>query len=101
MAAARTQTASATTLPFGVLGRPHGVRGEIVLHPFNPDGTRLERLRFPVDVEIVSSSRRRAGQLLTARPFGQGAALLRIAGFDSREVVAELTNAELHVARSA
>jgi 16S rRNA processing protein RimM len=103
MASARDQTlpASATHLSIGVLGRPHGVRGEIVLHPFNPDGTRLERLRFPVDVEIVSGSSRRAGQLLAARPFGQGAALLRIAGSESREAVAELTNSELHIARAA
>jgi 16S rRNA processing protein RimM len=103
MASARDQAPppSPGHLPFGVLGRPHGVRGEIVLYPFNADGTRLERLRMPVDVEIVSHGRRQAGQILTARAFGQGEALLRIAGADSREAVAALTNAELHIARAA
>ena len=103
MASAPDQVAqaSAATLPFGVLGRPHGVRGEIVLHPFNADGTRLDRLRFPVDAEIVWPDRRKAAQLLSARAFGQGQALLRIGGADTRELVAQLTNAELHVARSA
>jgi 16S rRNA processing protein RimM len=103
MASARDQALppSPGHLPFGVLGRPHGVRGEIVLFPFNPDGARLERLRFPIDVEIVSQSRRQAAQILAARPFGQGEALLRIAGVDSREAVAAFTNSELHVMRAA
>jgi 16S rRNA processing protein RimM len=103
MASARNPgaPASATTLPFGVLGRPHGVRGEIVLHPFNPQGARLERLRFPIAVEIVRADRRQPGEVLSARPFAQGQTLLKIAGAETREAVAALTNAELHVARAA
>ena len=35
---------SDTNVPIGVVTRPHGVRGEVRVHPFNPDSTLLGEL---------------------------------------------------------
>jgi 16S rRNA processing protein RimM len=101
-AAGRDQaTAPRGTLSFGVLGRAHGVRGELILRPFNPGGTDLRRLSLPVEVELVMVDRRQTATLVAARPFGDGEALVRLAGVDDRDAAAALTNAELLLPRAA
>jgi 16S rRNA processing protein RimM len=99
--ASATEHPAPGTLPFGVLGRPHGVRGEIVLHPFNAGGTHPRQLRLPVAVVLVASGQRRSATLVAARAFGEGEALVRFEGVDSREAAATLTHAEVQVPRAA
>jgi 16S rRNA processing protein RimM len=101
MASAPDQPVPGATLPFGVLGRPHGVRGELVLHPFNPGGTHPRQLRLPVAVDLIAGGQRRSAKLVSARPLGEGEALVRFEGVDSRDAAAALTHAELQVPRAA
>ena len=92
---------AAAALPFGRLGRPHGVRGEVVLQPFNPGGARLSDLRLPVVVEVALPAGTRTLALVAARPFGEGEALLRLEGVTTREEAAALTHGELRIPRAA
>lgn len=85
------------TLPYGQLGRAHGVRGELSLRPFNPDGLPLEELATPFPATIAGTTTtvmsvvqvRRAGDHF----------LVRFQGVDSREAASELTNREVRLAR--
>jgi 16S rRNA processing protein RimM len=92
-------TSSPERLALGVLGRPHGVRGELVFHAFNPDGAQLPDLNLPLAVELRRSSGSRAAVVVAARPFKDGA-LVRLEGVASREDAAALTGHELCVARA-
>lgn len=90
------------TLPFGRLGRPHGVRGELALRPFNADGEALLDAELPLPVELVAERQgketRRAMTVLAVRPADQ-LLLVRFEGVDTREAAATLTNAELWLPR--
>ena len=95
-------------LALGVLGRPHGVRGEVVFHPHNPGGVRLEELRFPIEAmlgdhvrgaESKVSAPLRPLRMLSARSFGDKS-LVRIEGLAAPEAAAPFTNRELLVPRS-
>jgi 16S rRNA processing protein RimM len=89
-----------TNLPVGVLGRPHGLRGEILLHPFHRGGLRMDRLGLPLQVEIELKGRLRPAELRAAR--GAGAdTLLAFRGVETREAAAALTHAVLHVPRAS
>jgi 16S rRNA processing protein RimM len=93
---------SDTHLPLGVLGRPHGVRGELVFRPHNPAGVRLEELHLPLAVELRSPSGGvQPAQVAAARPFGTEGSLVRLAGIADRDQAARFTNSELHVPRKA
>jgi len=91
-------TEARQTLPFGRLGRPHGVRGEIILRPFNVDGDGLARTALPASVELVRAQDRREMTLVAVRP-ANDAFLVRLEGVDSREQAAALTNFELWLPR--
>jgi len=83
-------------LPFGRLGRPHGIRGEIVLRPFNPRGTDAPSLRTPLVVTVGD----RSMTLVAARPFRE-ALLVRVEGIETRGQAAALTNLDLALPRQA
>jgi 16S rRNA processing protein RimM len=97
----------ADAIGLGVFGRPHGVRGEIVFHPHNPSGARLEELAFPFlaklgdDPRAGSPKRARPDsvKLVGARAFG-AASLVRLEGINDRDVAAGFTNLELLVPRA-
>jgi 16S rRNA processing protein RimM len=92
-------TGTDTHLALGVLGRPHGVRGELVFRPHNMDGTPLWDLDLPLDVRLhPRQGPPQPGRVVAARPFGE-AALVRLAGVDDRDQAARFTNCELHVPR--
>lgn len=97
----------AATLALGVLGRPHGVRGELVFHPHNPGGVRLEELHFPIAATLGDHVRGAESkiatppllvQLLGARAFGDKS-LVRIEGLTAPEAANAYTNRELFVPR--
>jgi 16S rRNA processing protein RimM len=88
------------SLPFGRLGRPHGVRGELALRPFNADGDGLAGQDLPAPVQLVRGQERREMTLLSVRPANE-TLLVRLEGVDTREQAAALTNFELWLARTA
>jgi 16S rRNA processing protein RimM len=95
--------ALAGSLPLGVLGRAHGVRGEMTFRPYNPGGTDLGELRLPLTVELRDRSPSAGSSpatLVSARPFKDGA-LVRFEGIDSPERASSFTNRELCVPRAA
>jgi 16S rRNA processing protein RimM len=87
------------SLPFGRLGRPHGVRGEIALRPFNPDGDWLSGQTLPASVQLVRAQERRQMNLVAARPANE-VLLVRLEGVDTREQAAALTNFEVWLPRA-
>jgi 16S rRNA processing protein RimM len=93
-------SAPSDTLLFGVLGRAHGIRGEIVLRPYNPDGVPIHDLELPLSVELGRGDRRERRTLVRARPF-QGDALVAFEGVVDRDAAAALTGAEVYLPRAA
>jgi 16S rRNA processing protein RimM len=87
----------ADTLAFGVLGRPHGVRGEIKLRPHNPAsrGLALERLML-----VRADGRRTIHEVASLRAVADGY-LVRFADVADRDAAAALTLAEVRVPRAA
>jgi 16S rRNA processing protein RimM len=88
------------TLALGVLGRPHGVRGELVFHAFNPGGVQLADLDLPLAVALRRGSATRSASVVAARPFQDGA-LVVLEGIDSREAAAAFTGYDVCVPRAA
>jgi 16S rRNA processing protein RimM len=88
------------TLPLGTFGRPHGVRGELVLRLFNADGLALEEASLPLAVEVVRGETRAPATLVAVRAMAD-ALLVRLEGVETREAAAAITNAELWVPRGS
>ena len=84
-------------LPLGVLGRPHGVTGEIAFEPFNRAAGRV--LPTPLDVRLIRDASVRDASLVGCRPVHAGL-LLRFAGIDTRDAVAALGGHQLCVPRT-
>jgi 16S rRNA processing protein RimM len=84
-------------LPFGILRRPHGIKGEIVLHPYNPTGARLHAAGLPSRVR-VGDDRQLGVASSKAVPEGW---LVRFDGIVDREAAAALVGEELSVPRRA
>jgi 16S rRNA processing protein RimM len=91
-------TEDAGTLPFGRLGRPHGVRGELSLRPFNAEGAGLCEVELPLRIEVVTERERKEMTLLAVRPAAE-VLLIRMEGVETREQAAALTNAEVWLPR--
>lgn len=100
MSHAEPGSGAADVLPFGRFGRPHGVRGEIALRPYNLEGDGLADVVLPLSVSVVRESSRRELSLLSVRA-SNDVLLVRLEGVETREQAAALTNAELWVPRSA
>jgi len=79
-----------------VLGKPHGVRGEIGLRLFNVGSSSLTELDT---ITVERDGKRETHAVERARPF-TGGLLIALAGIDSREQAAALTNGRVRVARS-
>jgi 16S rRNA processing protein RimM len=86
------------TIAIGVLGKPHGVRGEIGLRLFNP-GSPASLANLPS--LVLERQGKTATHVLTAsRPFGEGF-LVTLQGIGSREQAAALTHSQVLVDRAA
>lgn len=85
------------TIAIGVLGKPHGVHGEIGLRFFN-----LETIAplEPGPVVLARGGRSAPHTITQVRPFGAGL-LVTFAGVESREAAAALTHSEVRVERTA
>jgi 16S rRNA processing protein RimM len=89
-------TYDSRTIAIGVLGKPHGIRGEIGLRFFN-----LKTLAplEPGPVVLERNGRSTPHTVTETRPFGAGL-LITLAGIDSREAAAALTHSEVRIERS-
>jgi 16S rRNA processing protein RimM len=87
-------------LPFGVLRRPHGTSGEILLHLFNSIGAQKAGLVPPARVRLTQSQGFQEVDIVACRPMQEGF-LVRIDGFASREAAATLVGQEIHLPRTA
>lgn len=92
------KAALAQWLPFGVLRRPHGMRGEILLVPYNADADRAWTRTLPVQVRWAKLGRMLDLQIVASRPVKDGL-LIRFASPDSREALAELVGGEVQLER--
>jgi len=86
------------TLLVGVLGRPHGLRGETVLRPHNPAGADLAAVKELILESEAGQRERHAVERI--RRAGEGW-LVKLDGIGSREEADRLTNRVVRVSRRA
>jgi 16S rRNA processing protein RimM len=84
------------TLSVGVLGRPHGIRGDIYFRPHNPRSRAFDEIR---QLWIVKDGPRRLYEVTSMRPVAD-AYIAHLEGVDHREAAAALSLAEVLVARA-
>ncbi|HXU03642.1 MAG TPA: ribosome maturation factor RimM [Polyangia bacterium] len=85
------------TLSVGVLGRPHGIRGDIYFRPHNPRSRAFDDVRRLL---IVREGQRRFYDVTSMRPVAD-AYVAHLDGVEDREAAAALTLAEVRIARAA
>jgi 16S rRNA processing protein RimM len=83
------------TLSVGVIGRPHGVRGDFHFRPHNAHSRAFDDLR---QIWIVRDGQSRRYEVVAMRPVTDGY-VTHLAGVDDREAAAALTLGEVRVAR--
>ena len=86
------------TLLVGVLGRPHGLRGEILLRPHNPAGSDLATVTELIIEREPSEREQRTVERI--RRAGEGW-LVKLEGIGSRDEAERLTNRAVRVRRRA
>ena len=84
------------TLSVGVLGRPHGIRGDVYFRPHNPQSRAFDQVR---QLWLVRDGQRRLYQVKSMRPVAD-AYIAHLDGVESREAAAALSLAEVLVART-
>lgn len=84
-------------IALGAIGRPHGVRGEVRVHRFNPESTLLLELE---SVWLRRGEEARLVKIESARAHGD-AVLLQIEGARGREAAEALRGSEICVPREA
>jgi 16S rRNA processing protein RimM len=87
-------------LPFGVLRRPHGTSGEILLHLFNANSAQGVGLVPLTRVRLARSQEVSEVNLVACRRVQVGF-LVRFEGITSREAAAVLVGQEIHLPRTA
>ena len=86
-------------IELGVIARPHGVRGEVRVHVYNPESTLLEEL---AEVFLIGSEGAEPSlvEIESTRP-GPKTLLLRLAGVTSKEDADALRGYTLCIPRAA
>ncbi|MDZ4696528.1 MAG: ribosome maturation factor RimM [Deltaproteobacteria bacterium] len=89
------------TLPIAIVGRTHGVRGELRVHPFNPNSQALLGPPTPFTVALEPGKPgpvkwMTVGTLRAAHDY----ILLQFAAITDRDVAASLTGSTLRMRRS-
>jgi 16S rRNA processing protein RimM len=75
------------TVVVGVVGRPHGLRGELLLRPYNTRGSALGRARTLI---LDRDGARRRFAVESQRP-ARDTVIVKLAGVDDRDAAAALT----------
>jgi len=85
-------------IALGVVVKPHGIKGEVRVHLFNPDSTLLQSYS-----EVMLRSPEGEVTVVSVSSFGRGKDYIRfqIDGSDSREVAESLRGHELCLPREA
>jgi 16S rRNA processing protein RimM len=89
------------TLPIAIVGRTHGVRGELRVHPFNPNSQALLGPATPFEVALEPGKPgpirwMTVGALRAAHDY----LLLQFASITDRDVASTLTGSTLRMRRS-
>ena len=84
------------TLSVGVIGRPHGVRGDVYFRPHNPQSRAFDEI---TQLAIVRDGQSRLYHVVSMRPVAD-AYIAHFVGVDDREAAAALTLGEVRVARA-
>ena len=84
------------TLSVGVLGRPHGIRGDIYFRPHNPQSRAFDEVQ---QLSVVQDGKSRVYEVTSMRPVAD-AYIAHLDGVEDREAAAALTLAEVRVARA-
>lgn len=85
------------SLLVGVIGKPHGLDGEMTLRAYNPHGADLAKV---ADLIFERDQGRDTRRLRTARRRADGW-LVRVEGVDSRDAAAALTHTPVRVLKRA
>jgi 16S rRNA processing protein RimM len=85
------------TIAIGVVGRPHGVRGELLLRPYNTRDSALEQL----DSLILERDGVRTEYQIESLRGAAEAVIAKLAGIDDRDAAAALTLSLVRVPRAA
>ena len=87
-----------TLVPLGVIAKPHGIRGELRVHLYNPDSSLLQGLE-----EVLLRTQEGEISVVGLKSFGRGKGFLRVQleGADSREIAESLRGVELCVPRAS
>lgn len=80
----------------GVIGAPHGVRGELRVKSFTGDPQALARYR-----PLTDEGAKRIFEIAAARPIKDDMLVVRLKGVETREAAAALTGTGLFIAREA
>ena len=84
------------TLSVGVIGRPHGVRGDVYFRPHNPKSRAFDDV---AQLWLVRDGQARLYDVTSMRPVAD-AYVAHLEGVEDREAAAALTLAEVRVARA-
>ncbi len=87
-------------VPLGVVGRPHGVRGQVRVHPYNASSTLLGETES-LTARLPNGGGSRTLRVLGARDGSKGALVLTLEGVSDVEGATALRGAELCVERAA
>lgn len=84
------------TVAVGVIGRPHGLRGDLMLRPFNPSGDALDAAESLI---LEQGGARREMAIAGLRPADQSW-ILGFEGIGDRDAAAKLTGALVRMRRA-
>jgi 16S rRNA processing protein RimM len=82
-------------LPVGKIGRPHGIKGEIKIHPYSGDPEILSD--YPALMLVRSGNKAQGTYRVTGGKVQGKAAILRLDGINSREQAEALVGCEVWV----
>jgi 16S rRNA processing protein RimM len=85
------------TLLVAVVGRPHGVRGELSLHPYNEGGDALDDAESLI---LEREGKRATYDVEWLRPGTRGL-IVKLRGVDDRDAAAELTLSAVRLPRAS
>jgi 16S rRNA processing protein RimM len=85
-------------IPIAKVGRPHGLKGELYLRPYNMQSA-LIRAGLKVVVRAPTTGQQVALEVVSARPASAQEIVVRLSGVVGREQAAALVHGEVLVAR--
>jgi len=85
-------------VPFGILRRPHGIQGEILLHPYNSEVARSETAGLPLTVRVGDAETGLELAVAASKPVPEGY-LVRFGGIADRKAAAALVGEEVSFPR--